>query len=111
VPSPLPADIYAFGSMAFEVLTAQPLFDGTDEMSLVAQHVDHDGWPDKLARLARVAEARNLAVVLAACLRHDPRDRPPAEAVRRELGAASAALRGCSWPLSIEPAHEQSESA
>ncbi len=46
-PTPMPADVYAFGCLAFELLTAQTLFEGDDEMKILAAHVEHDGWPAK----------------------------------------------------------------
>ncbi len=96
------ADIYAFGSMAFEVLAAQPLLDGVDEMALVSQHVSHDGWPDKLARLGRIVQYAELTVILAACLRHDPRARPTALEVRDALTPIATRLAAAEWPLSLE---------
>jgi hypothetical protein len=97
--SPMAADIYAFGSMAFEVLTAQPLFDGTDEMSLVTAHVSHDGWPDKLARLGSNPRNAELSIVLAACLRHDPAARPSARETRVAIDALASRMLNETWPL------------
>ena len=109
--TPMAADIYAFGSMAFEVLTGQPLFDGHDEMALVTQHVSHDGWPPRLAKLARVAHTAEFSVVLAACLRHDPQARPGAAAVRDALIPIASRLSTCAWPLSLDSASEHAQSA
>ncbi len=96
---PQPADIYAFGSMAFEALTASHLFDESDETALVTLHVSHDGWPDKLARLAHTGPFRDLATILAACLRRDPRHRPSAPALRRALEPVAARLANEVWPI------------
>jgi len=98
-PIPPPADLYAFACTAYELLTGELLFDADDEMTLVSYHVSHDGWPDKLARLAHHARYADLCVVLAACLRQDPRRRPNASDTRRALAKASAQLRGETWPL------------
>lgn len=97
--SPMTADIYAFGSMAFEVLTGQPLFDGLDEMSLVTAHVTHDGWPDKLARLGSDPRYAEIAIVLAACLRHNPSARPSAAEARMALEALLPSTHDLVWPL------------
>jgi len=52
VPSPMPADIYAFACMAYEALTAELLFEAEDEARILSLHVAHDGWPDRLAENA-----------------------------------------------------------
>ena len=98
-PSPSAADIYAFACTAFEVLTGNLLFDGQDEAQLMVQHVEHDGWPDKLTALAGPAENTNLCVVLSACLRGSPADRPSAADARRALVNASQWLTRTAWPL------------
>ncbi|HEY6726324.1 MAG TPA: serine/threonine-protein kinase [Polyangiaceae bacterium] len=98
-PIPPATDLYAFACTAYEILTGELLFDADDEMELVSQHVAHDGWPDRLARLAHHKRYADLCVVLAACLRQDPRRRPGAADTRRALAKASASLRGQAWPL------------
>jgi hypothetical protein len=107
VPSPLPADIYAFACMAYETLTADLLFDAEDEMSIMSLHVAHDGWPARLAALARIPEYSDLAMVLAACLRQDPRKRPTAPQARRAIAKASKSLLDRPWPLSLERARAE----
>ncbi|MEO7036018.1 MAG: protein kinase [Polyangiaceae bacterium] len=101
-PSPLPADIYAFACMAYETLTADLLFDAEDELRIMSLHVSHDGWPDKLAALARIPEYSDLAMVLAACLRQDPRKRPTARQARSAIAKAAKMLSDRPWPLSLE---------
>ena len=103
-PTPQPADMYAFACTAFEVLTAQLLFDAGDEMSLMSLHVSHDGWPQKLAALAHSPALADLSVILAACLRRDPRDRPTAAATRKAFAKARAKLRSFAWPVSVPAA-------
>lgn len=102
-PTPQAADIYAFGSMAFEILTAHHLFDDEDEMAMVSNHVSHDGWPDKLARMAHVPKLSDVAVLLAACLRRDPRQRPSARALRDALPRVAEPLKREAWPLLESP--------
>lgn len=109
--APPAADVYAFGSLAFEVFTSQPLFDGPDEMALVTQHVSHDGWPDRLARYAHHPLTAELASVLAACLRHDPRHRPAVSALRQALSELKPKLSDAAWPLICERASRHSQSA
>jgi serine/threonine protein kinase len=98
-PPPSAADVYAFACTAFEVLTGTLLFDADDEAVLVQQHVDHDGWPEKLTALAAPTENTNLCVVLSACLRSNPADRPSATEVRKAIANASAWLLKTAWPM------------
>jgi hypothetical protein len=98
---PQAADLYAFGAMAFELLTAQTLFDGDDELALVSQHVSHDGWPEKLRRLAGIPETTELGILLSSCLRADPLRRPSAVEARRGLDAVASSLSDVHWPLPL----------
>jgi hypothetical protein len=99
-PSPVATDIYAFACLAYEVLTAQLLFDAEDEGALASQQVAHDGWPKRLSDLAGNPTNQKLCIVLAACLRRDPRARPTVKDTRRALNACAAELKTASWPLS-----------
>jgi hypothetical protein len=98
-PSPAAADMYAFACTAFEVLTGTLLFDAEDEAELMQHHVDHDGWPEKLTALAAPTENTNLCVVLSACLRSSPADRPSATDARTALANATQWLSRAAWPL------------
>jgi serine/threonine protein kinase len=98
--APPPADLYAFACTAYEMLTGELLFDADDETELLARHIAHDGWPDKLAVLARHRRFAELGLALAACLRQDPRRRPSATQARRALGKVAETVSGESWPLS-----------
>lgn len=104
VPQAIPADIYAFACTAYEMLTGRLLFDGTDEASIMTKHVSHDGWPEPLVQLSRVPGFRDFAVILAACLRRDPRARPTAAATRAALrnAAQKEHLAGTAWPVRPE---------
>ncbi|MBN1608770.1 MAG: serine/threonine protein kinase, partial [Polyangiaceae bacterium] len=98
---PQAADLYAFGAVAFELLTAQTLFDADDELALVSHHVSHDGWPEKLRHLAGIAETTELAILLSSCLRSAPQRRPSAPEARRRLDALAPSLQDAPWPLSL----------
>ena len=97
--TPLPADIYGFGCTAFEALTSTLLFDGADEMTIAQAHIAHDGWPDRLAAFAHAPATRDLATLLAACLRRDLRHRPTASQTRRALAGLGRDLVALGWPL------------
>jgi eukaryotic-like serine/threonine-protein kinase len=97
--TPQPADMYAFACTAFEALTFELLFDAEDETSILSAHIGHDGWPQKLAPLAHMADSAELARLLAACLRRDPKNRPTASQARRALRDLTPKLSSVSFPL------------
>jgi len=97
--SPLPTDLYAFGSMAMETLTAELLFDAEDEAAILGLHVSHDGWPPGLTPFAHTPETAALAKLVAACLRRDPRNRPTARQARAALAKIAEPLGRLEWPL------------
>lgn len=99
VPAPMAADLYSFACSAFEILTGTPLFDAEEELTVISQHVSHDGWPPRLAALASTPALRDLCLVVAACLRRDPRDRPSAAAALRALWPLVPQARDIPWPL------------
>jgi serine/threonine protein kinase len=95
--TPQPADMYAFACTAFEALSFELLFDAEDETSILSALIGHDGWPDKLARLAHIPESAEIARLLAACLRRDPKNRPTASQARRALRDLTPKLTGVSF--------------
>jgi hypothetical protein len=95
-PSPLPADVYAFGALAFEVLTGRTLFDATTEVATIGQHLAHDGHPPNLDRLQNV---RPMVELLEHTLRRDPRARWNVPQVRAALKAIAPHVRDASWPM------------
>jgi hypothetical protein len=97
--SPLPTDLYAFACMSFEAMTTALLFDGEDEAAIVNEHVAHDGWPARLTPFAHCSETAELAKLLAACLRQDPRHRPTATQARAALRKIRARLGSAPWPV------------
>ncbi len=107
-PEATPADIYAFACCAFEILTGQLLFDSDDEVALMSQHISHDGWPPGLTEMAAHPEFKSVAVILAACLRRDPRARPSVGEIQRALSSTLKRmdLDSLAWPL---PAHLPAE--
>ncbi|HEY8943700.1 MAG TPA: serine/threonine-protein kinase, partial [Polyangiaceae bacterium] len=98
-PCPTPTDVYAFACTAFEALTATLLFEGDDESAMIDAHVAHDGWPAGLASYAHTPQTAELAKLLAACLRRDPRNRPTTSQARNALGRLRTSLSSLEWPL------------
>jgi eukaryotic-like serine/threonine-protein kinase len=101
--SPQPADMYAFACTAFEALTFELLFDAEDETSIMSAHIAHDGWPDKLARLAHISDSAEVSRLLAACLRREPKNRPTAAQARRALRELTPKLSKAGFPLGAPP--------
>ncbi len=99
VPSPMAVDVYAYGCLAFEVLTGKELFDGPNEMAILGMHLQHDGDALGIEAMAMVPELAGVAEVLRGALRLDPRKRIELADVHAGLMSALAPLEGARWPL------------
>jgi hypothetical protein len=106
-PSPQGADIYAFGCLAYELLAAETLFQAEGETAILSLHVQHDGWPERVARLGRDSILADLGKFIASCLRRDPRQRPTASQVRAALGPLAKKYKTVQWPLPLPAARAQ----
>jgi eukaryotic-like serine/threonine-protein kinase len=84
-------DVYAFGALAYEVLTGQTLFTANEEAALLVAHGVHDGGPDIIKGLP-------IADVLSSALRRDPNKRASIGEIRKRLAAVD--LSKHNWPLS-----------
>jgi serine/threonine protein kinase/WD40 repeat protein len=72
-----PADVYALGAILFECLTGRRPFEGEEPMSVLLKVVNEPA-PD--VRALRPEVPRDLAAVVARCLRKEPRRRYPSAA-------------------------------
>jgi serine/threonine protein kinase len=99
--SPAKADVYSFGCLAFEALTGRVLFQAESEMAQIAAHIAHDGFPTALRSLVKRPGLTGFAEFCFATLRHDPRDRPTASALRRELARLAPDLARLRWPIEL----------
>ncbi|MFT3928157.1 MAG: serine/threonine-protein kinase [Myxococcales bacterium] len=100
-PSPMSADVYALGCVAYEVMTGQTLFSAASEMAMIAAHVSHDGRPAPVAALAAEKDTAPFADWLARCLRQDPRERASVRELRQGLRGLKESLKGCEWPMPL----------
>jgi hypothetical protein len=98
-PTPMMADVYAFGCLAYETLTGKVLFDAENEMAQITMHLTHDGLPAPLREMSKKAEVAGLAELLFATLRTDPRARPAVSMIRGRLESLGKDLERQPWPL------------
>lgn len=98
-PSPLDTDVYAFGCLAYEVLTGRVLFDAPTVGEFQAAHLSHDGNLAAVKELELHASLTPLAKLLTAALRRDPRNRPPITTIRSDLVKVGQTISDLSWPL------------
>ena len=98
-PTPMGADVYAYGCLAYEVLTGKELFDGPNEMAILSMHLQHDADPPLLEAMAAEKQLAPLAAVLRSALRQDPRKRASMGQIHEGLMSALERLDGARWPL------------
>ncbi|MCB9594687.1 MAG: protein kinase [Sandaracinaceae bacterium] len=103
-PGPAPSDVYAFGCLAFEVLTGRELVHGSNEIAIITSHLSHDGDFDGLRWLAQEPEFTGIAQVLSGAVRQDPRSRTPIGELREQLAALAPTLASQRWPLDVSAA-------
>jgi hypothetical protein len=102
VATPPAADVYSFACLAFEMLTATVLFDAPNEVAQIAMHVAHDGAPEPMRRLAANPAIAPLAELLGDALRRDPRERPSAADLRREIRSVARMVEDAAWPIALD---------
>ena len=95
------ADVYAWGVMAYEVVTGQTPFAGRTPQAMLAAHVTEQ--PEDIAR-RRPGTPRALADLVMRCLEKRPADRPQsADELVRALDAAGI-TSGAGEPVSVTSA-------
>ncbi len=98
-PTPMAANVYSFGCLAFEVLTGETLFDAPNEVALISAHLMHDGAPPPVKKLAERPATAGVAALMAKCLRKDPTARASVAEIREALGRVAQEIAGRAWPL------------
>ncbi len=100
-PTPMAADAYAFGCLAFEALTGRTLFAAPNEVAQVAMHLAHDGMPAPVKRLAADAKLGLLGEMLFNTLRRDGRARMSVTETRRTLATVKKKVGDMPWPIQV----------
>lgn len=102
IPKPMPADVYAFGCLAFEALTGHTLFWGTTDLAIITSHLQHDGDLAGLDSMLRLDKRlAPLVHALRGALRQDPRKRADIVTVQETLRSSMPILTSMTWPLPI----------
>ena len=98
--SPLPADVYSFCCLAYEVITGGTLIDEQTPRDFVVAHLSHDGAPKGIEKLSeRHPNALAFCYTLRGGLRQKASNRVTMSQLRQELKASFESLEGESWPL------------
>ena len=97
--SPAPADVYAFGCVAYEALTGKVLFESDNELAQIALHVAHDGHPPPVKALLGRPDTKALGELLQTALRREPKQRATAKQLRERLKGLRSKIRPSKWPL------------
>ncbi len=97
--SPMPVDVYAFGCLAYEILTGRELVWANTDVGIVTAHMRHDGDFAGLKWLGENPTLAPLASALTGALRRDPRARTPIEALRAQLAGIAPIVSHLPWPL------------
>lgn len=100
----LPVDVYAFGCLAYEVVTGETLFEEAHDLATLTAHLQHDGLPAPLARLTFDPRTAGFAEVVRRCIRRNADDRPNFTEVRAALARVAGDLVGVEWPVRVKAA-------
>ncbi len=100
----LPVDVYAFGCLAYEVVTGETLFEEAHDLATLTAHLQHDGLPAPLARLTLDPRTAGFAEVVRRCIRRNADDRPNFTEVRAALARVAGDLVGVEWPVRVKAA-------
>jgi eukaryotic-like serine/threonine-protein kinase len=97
--TPHAADVYAFGCLAYEVLTGKVLFDAPTEFAMIARHIAHDGFPPGVEEMAKDKTLAPLGELLFSTLRRHPAARITIDDLRGDLLRIGKRFWGMPWPL------------
>ncbi|MEM9073294.1 MAG: serine/threonine-protein kinase [Myxococcota bacterium] len=96
----IPADVYAFGCLAFEILTGHTLFDvGGNDLATITAHLQHDGLPESVGRMTTDPRTAGVAELVRRSIRRSPTDRVTMTEVRAAIRRLAPSLREIRWPI------------
>lgn len=97
-----PADVYAFGCLAFELFTGATLFDaGGNDLATITAHLQHDGLPERVGRLTTDPRTAGVAELVRRSIRRDPEDRVTMADLRAALARLAPSIEGLRWPIRV----------
>ena len=98
----LPADTYAFGCLAYELITGRTLFEEINDLATIAAHLQHDGMPASVGRMTEDPRTQGIAELIRRAIRRDPADRVSMGEVREALERLRPSnLAQLKWPLQV----------
>ncbi len=95
----LPADVYSFACLSYEMMTGRVLFDGPDDVAMITKHATHDGLPQPVNWMTTDPRTNDLARLLKSALRRDPAKRTSIANMRNGLAEMRPMLSQLRWPL------------
>ncbi len=98
-PEATAADVYAFGCLAFELLTGKPLFEGPHDLATITQHLQHDGMPKPVGQMSTDPRTAGIAEIIRRSIRRNPAERVKMRDIRVALERLRPTLTALSWPI------------
>ncbi|MFT5354303.1 MAG: hypothetical protein ACI9KE_001508 [Polyangiales bacterium] len=97
--SATPADVYAFGCLAYELLTGRTLFEEANDLATITAHLTHDGLPARIGTMSQDPRTRGAAEMVRRAIRRNSDDRVSMTELRVAIQALTPGMCGLSWPL------------
>lgn len=96
----VPADVYAFGCLAYEVLTGETLFDeNQNDIATITAHLQHDGLPSPVGKLTTDPRTQGVAELVRRSIRRNPDERVTMRELRGALQRLRPGLSRLEWPI------------
>ncbi|MEM7607657.1 MAG: serine/threonine-protein kinase [Myxococcota bacterium] len=96
-----PADVYAFGCLAHELLTGQTLFQETNDLATIAAHLQHDGMPAPVGRLTEDPRTAAAGDLIRCAIRRNGAERITMNDVCANLQRIRPSMEGLEWPIRL----------